>query len=205
MAVSKVEKMEAQAKELSKEIKGINPRFTKKIEAKKAELKQLKADIKAAKTKSASTTNTKTAKTSATKTAKKAETKKVSANNKPKTKIIAEKTKSSTKSEKTEKETTKKKATVKVTKKPVDDKTKKKETCEIIFQDDSDINISFLRFNKIKKKPWHPFFVYKDSYIPVYMVYTYFIKERRSIRKFKAELLPSKPAPRKEGRVVWAE
>lgn len=83
-------------------------------------------------------------------------------------------------------------------------KTKKKETCEIIFQDDSEINISFLRFNKIKKKPWHPFFVYKDSYIPVYMVYTYFIKERRSIRKFKAEL-PSKQAPRKEGRVVWAE
>lgn len=58
--------------------------------------------------------------------------------------------------------------------------------------------------HKIKKKPWHPFFVYKDSYIPVYMVYTYFIKERRSIRKFKAEL-PSKQAPRKEGRVVWAE
>ena len=79
-----------------------------------------------------------------------------------------------------------------------------KRIAKIIFQDNSEINISFLRFNKIKKKPWHPFFVYKDSYIPVYMVYTYFIKERRSIRKFKAEL-PSKQAPRKEGRVVWAE
>ena len=92
----KLAKMEAKAKEMAKEIKAINPRYTKKIEEAKSELADFKKKIKVLKEKiccesedtkkSSKKTTTKKSSKTGSKPKAKVEIKKVNTKNKSKSK-----------------------------------------------------------------------------------------------------------------------
>lgn len=55
-----------------------------------------------------------------------------------------------------------------------------KKTCEIIFTDNSEICISFIRLKKKFKSQWNAYFVCRNFYVPVYSLYAYFFAKELS-------------------------
>ncbi len=53
-------------------------------------------------------------------------------------------------------------------------------TCEVIFTDDSEICVSFVRLKKKIKSTWDAYFVYRDFHVPVYRLYEYFYTKELS-------------------------